>query len=358
MFRGLLTLGLLSFRLAFCDPYQVLGVSPDASLEEIKSAYRQKARELHPDVSSLPKSEAEKGFKELQRAFDAILKAPLKSQPFLKDKESSKKTAEVILEAAWAQGKWSAKVFDDLPRRKKAGEVSPLSPLPSRGPKEEGEWEAVSSFLRSHQKELLSSSRYVSELSQVLEKIESYFALTGKAVQDFRSGLFEPFEIAVLKGATSQEAFLEAFQKRGERLFRSGSFSLGESAKIYSDGFLGSQPISDLELANELLRIRLEKARLSPPTLHEAGFLLRAFSRALSPSDQLSFLRQFKDQLRLLPRQMQSQGSYRDLEARLNQAMERILIRSPELTQKSPSLWEKVSGFSKSCLETLRKVGK
>ena len=32
------------------DPYKVLGLSPGASQEEIKRAYRQKVKEYHPDL--------------------------------------------------------------------------------------------------------------------------------------------------------------------------------------------------------------------------------------------------------------------------------------------------------------------
>ncbi|RQG98682.1 molecular chaperone DnaJ [Natrarchaeobius oligotrophus] len=48
------------------DFYDVLGVSPDASTEEIKQAYRKKATEYHPDVSDDPN--AEEKFKKIQKA--------------------------------------------------------------------------------------------------------------------------------------------------------------------------------------------------------------------------------------------------------------------------------------------------
>lgn len=53
------------------DYYDVLGVNRGASEEEIKKAYRKKAKELHPDRNS-DKPEAEGQFKEVNEAYDAL----------------------------------------------------------------------------------------------------------------------------------------------------------------------------------------------------------------------------------------------------------------------------------------------
>jgi molecular chaperone DnaJ len=52
------------------DLYEVLGVSRDASDDDIRTAYRRLARELHPDVSADP--ETEEHFKEVAGAYEIL----------------------------------------------------------------------------------------------------------------------------------------------------------------------------------------------------------------------------------------------------------------------------------------------
>ncbi len=58
------------------DPYSVLGVSRNASDEEIKKAYRRLSRKYHPDanINNPNKDQAEEKFKEIQQAYDQIMR--------------------------------------------------------------------------------------------------------------------------------------------------------------------------------------------------------------------------------------------------------------------------------------------
>ena len=52
------------------DHYAVLGIEADASLAEVKSAYRKNAAKFHPDKNSAPDAPAK--FREVQEAYDLL----------------------------------------------------------------------------------------------------------------------------------------------------------------------------------------------------------------------------------------------------------------------------------------------
>lgn len=73
----------------FKDYYEILGVSRDASQDEIKRAYRKAARKYHPDISK--EANAEERFKELGEAYEVL-------------KDPEKRTAYDQLGANWQAG--------------------------------------------------------------------------------------------------------------------------------------------------------------------------------------------------------------------------------------------------------------
>jgi curved DNA-binding protein len=73
----------------FKDYYEVMGLSRDASPEDVKRAYRRLARKYHPDVSKEP--DAEERFKELGEAYEVL-------------KDPEKRSAYDQLGARWKEG--------------------------------------------------------------------------------------------------------------------------------------------------------------------------------------------------------------------------------------------------------------
>jgi DnaJ domain len=66
---------LLPIKTRLQSAYELLGVKPDATREEVKSAFRKLAFLVHPDVSELEKVEAEVRFKALTEAYEMIKSA-------------------------------------------------------------------------------------------------------------------------------------------------------------------------------------------------------------------------------------------------------------------------------------------
>jgi len=112
------------------DPYDVLGVDEDATSDEIKSAYRKLAREVHPDVAE-DQDDAEVRMRNLNIAYD-LLRDPIKRRQYARaaktiDVERDPEGVERDLERARQSREWSP--FDAQPWSRNADSTDPYAPF-------------------------------------------------------------------------------------------------------------------------------------------------------------------------------------------------------------------------------------
>ena len=378
-------MGLLLSGLALGDPYQILGVSPDASKEEILQAYRQKAKSYHPDVSPLPAAEAAREFKKVQSAYEEIqrgAKPRTQSYDAQKDfdlkkeieKQQAKTKATKILADHWDRGTFSAETIRSLPV------FSQLNSFQTfrfgRGPYEDGEWEAISTFLKTHQEELLKQNREPREINEILKALDYYNEYTGLSIKDVRNGLTAPFEQAVFEKTNDRALFLEALENKLYRLTRSGAISpivaskedrkqvLGSIPEIFAKKF-GTQTDNGesptLQMARETMNFAFSKIEKSPAQLHELDFLIKSLPQALEPREQLTFLSEFLSKLEAFPKKTGGDNALVDLKTRTENRIQRVFQKEPELQKiyaEKGSLWNRLTGKATLCEIRLGKLAK
>jgi len=101
------------------DPYKVLGISPDASDEELKSAYRELARKYHPDsYANNPLSDlAVEKMKEINEAYDQVT-------AMRRDGKNGRAESW-----GWASSSSSSSQFADIRRLINAGRITEAEEL-------------------------------------------------------------------------------------------------------------------------------------------------------------------------------------------------------------------------------------
>lgn len=74
------------------DPYRILGVSPDASEEEIKRAYRKLAKQYHPDLNP-GNAEAARKMQEINAAYEQLQNPKARNAAYDRTQQNTGRTS-------------------------------------------------------------------------------------------------------------------------------------------------------------------------------------------------------------------------------------------------------------------------
>ncbi|MBR5559024.1 MAG: J domain-containing protein [Oscillospiraceae bacterium] len=175
------------------DPYKVLGVSPNATDEQIKDAYRALARKYHPDnfVDNPLSDLADEKMQEINLAYDEIMR--------------QRRTASQGAQQGYSQDSCRSSQFSDIRRLINAGRVNEAEelidgiPVAQRG----AEWyflkgsvcytrgwldQAVGNFTRAAEMDP-SNQEYKAALNQLLwQRQNGYAQHSGASGQNMMCG--------------------------------------------------------------------------------------------------------------------------------------------------------------------------
>lgn len=119
------------------DPYSILGVSQNASDDEIKRAYRELARKYHPDnYQNNPLADlAEEKMKEVNEAYDTITKMRSGS-----GYESASSSGGYQYQRQYTQNQSTGSVFSRVRSAINMGNLAEAEQMLHSAPEKNGEW--------------------------------------------------------------------------------------------------------------------------------------------------------------------------------------------------------------------------